>query len=487
MTQQVTGPARRLISVSGSAKRLAAACVLALALAGAPAALAARAPKTAATPADAASFHDGDGLQVVSVKQLNARLIALVVKTSALPAPANIYVLLPPDYASHPHRRWPVFYLLHGTSGTASDWTKTGDAQNVIGNRELITVMPDIALNVDGGGWCTDWPNGEEKWETFHIGQLIPWVDSNLRTIRKRQARAIAGLSQGGFCSLSYAARHPDLFSVALGYSGAPDIYYDHPDREGAMLIIGATEVGLTHVAPATFFGDQFTNGINWAAHDPVSIAENLRWTRMYMYWGNGLPGPYDSNPAAGLTGASEIEGAVSQSNIDFQRRLNALGIPALFDPYGPGTHSWQYWTRDLQWSIDKIMFDFAHPAPNPSQWTYTSADDHYAVYGWSVVMHRSAREFSTLAGVSCGGFALSGSGSSSLTTGRCYKRGAQYVVTMTGPNANASATLVAGSDRRLELNVPLGPANAYQQDTAQADAAGTAVYTTYVTITRAQ
>jgi diacylglycerol O-acyltransferase / trehalose O-mycolyltransferase len=78
----------------------------------------------------------------------------------------------------------------------------------VIGNRELITVMPDIALSDGGGGWCTNWPDGAQSWERFHIDQLIPWIDSNLRTIATRSARAIAGLSQGGFCSMSYAARH---------------------------------------------------------------------------------------------------------------------------------------------------------------------------------------------------------------------------------------------------------------------------------------
>ena len=333
--------------------------------------------------------------------------------------------------------------------------------------------MPDIALNVDGGGWCTDWPNGAEAWETFHIGQLIPWVDSNMRTIPTRQKRAIAGLSQGGFCSLSYAARHPDLFSVALGYSAAPDIYYDPVDRIGAMLIINATELALTHVSPNTFFGDQVTNGINWAAHDPASLAENLRWTRMYMYWGNGLPGPLDGDPVSGLTGASEIEGAVNQSNNDFQKRLNSLSIPAYFNAYGNGTHTWPYWTRDLQQSIGRIMSDFAHPAPNPSQFTYTSADDGYSVYGWSVAMHRSAREFSTLGQVTCNGFALSGSGSGVVTTPACFKRGARYLVTMTGPNADSSTVLTAGKDRRLQLNVPLGPAGALS--------------TTYVAIKRAR
>src|SRR4051812_31004075 len=280
------------------------------------------------------AFSDGDGLHVQSVTQLDPRLLEVKVTTAALPGPAAVRILLPPDYAADPTKRYPVFYLLHGTSGGANDWTDSGDTEKTVGDRPMIVVMPDIDLNRDGGGWCTNWPNGQYSWETFHIDQLVPWIDDNLLTRANRDGRAIAGLSQGGFCSLSYAARHPDLFSTALGYSGAPEIYYDPQARAGAKLIINATEMGLDRVPPDTFFGSSITNGINWAAHDPATLAENLRWTRMYMYWGNGFPGPYDK-PDQGLPGAAVIEGAVAQSNAAFQQRLSALGIPAYFDPYG--------------------------------------------------------------------------------------------------------------------------------------------------------
>jgi S-formylglutathione hydrolase FrmB len=450
-------------------KRLAGLIAALLALAGAPA-------------AGAVSFQSGHGLTVASVKQVNSRLVALTLKTAALPLPPSVYILLPPGYAAHPHKRYPVFYLLDGTSGFASDWTHLGNAQKLIANRPLITVMPDITLNGDGGGWCTDWPNGAERWETFHIAQLIPWVDANLRTITARSGRAIAGLSQGGFCSMSYAARHPDMFGTALGYSGAPDIYYDQVDRTGAKAIINGTEVGLTHVPPDTFFGDQTSDGINWAAHDPATLAENLRWTHMYMYWGTGIPGPLDPSPNPY---AMFIEGAVAQSNKDFQARLDALDIPAYYDNYGPGTHTWAYWARDLQWSIDKIMFDFAHPAPVPSTFTYTSADDRYAVYGWQVAMHRDAREFSTLEVTGVRHLILSGSGSGMVLTPASFSPGRRYQVHISGTAGDRTLIVPAGSDRRLSLDVPLGPANPYQQDTAQAQAAGTAVYTTTVTISR--
>jgi S-formylglutathione hydrolase FrmB len=455
--------------------RVAAATALVAALVLAP---------TAA--ARAQGFRDADGIHIASIKQVDPRLDALVVKTAALPQPANIYILLPPGYAAHPHRRYPVFYLLHGTSGTASDWTIQGHAEQVIGDRQLITVMPDIALNDGGGGWCTDWPGGAQRWETFHIDQLIPWVDANLRTVPQRSQRAIAGLSQGGFCSLSYAARHPDLFSVGLAYSGAPDIWYDADARAGAEAVINATEVGLDGVPPNTFFGDPTTDGINWAAHDPATLAENLRSTKLYMYWGNGEPGPYDTtspNP-----GASGIEALIWRDNNDFAVRLQSLRIPALEYDYGPGTHSWPYWTRDLGWSIDAIMRNFAHPAPPPAAITYTSADDRYSLFGWSVTTHRTAREFSTLERATSHGFTLAGSGSASVLTPPIYKRGARFRVTRAGDNGSPDTlTLVAGPDRRLRIEVPLGPANPYPEYTAQAQASGTNVYTTTVEVARAR
>jgi S-formylglutathione hydrolase FrmB len=453
-------------------RRLVGAAVAVAALVSAPAAA-------------ALSFHSGYGLQIATVRKVDPRLLDVTFKTAALPGPVSAYILLPPDYASRPRRRFPVFYLLHGTSGDASDWTLKGDAENVIGDRELITVMPDIALNDDGGGWCTNWPNGAQSWETFHIDQLVPWVDANLRAIHTRSERAIAGLSQGGFCSLSYAARHPDLFGIALGYSGVPDIYYDPDARAGARSVINATEVGLDGVPPDTFFGSPDTDAINWAAHDPATLAENLRWTRMYMYWGDAEQGPYDSAPASGGT---PVEGFVWRDNNDFQARLDSLEIPANYNDYGPGTHVWPYWTRDLESSIDLIMFDFAHPAPNPSPFTYTSADDQYSVYGWEVITHRAAREFSTLQAASTRGFALAGSGSATVFTPAAYKRGARYMVTLFGDQtASRTVELTPARDRRLGIEVPLGPSNPYQQDTAQAQAAGTAVYTTMVTIKRAR
>lgn len=438
---------------------------------------------TAATSAQAA-LTSADGITVVSQRQLAPRLLELTVATPALNGTAKLRILLPDDYAANPSKRYPVLYLLHGTSGGAADWTNLGGAEQTTAGKPLIVVMPDIAQNDNGGGWCTDWYNsgayGQPEWERFHIDQLIPWVDQNLRTVADRQGRAIAGLSQGGFCSMSYAARHPDLFSIALSYSGAPDTAYDAEAQALVTPVINGTEIGLDQVPPNSMFGQRQTEEINWAAHDPATLAANLRETDLLMYTGNGQQGPLDSlipNPEANV-----IESGVEQLTILFHNRLQALGIPSLFDDYGPGTHTWPYWARDLKWSIDTIMRDLAHPPATPRSVTYTSADTTYSAYGWTVTTHRKVREFSTLVNAGTGGFTLRGSGTATVQTPGVYRRHARYRITIKGK----TTTVNTHDAKTLTVQVPLGPSNTVQEYPADGPALGTTVYSTGVAIRRA-
>jgi len=304
---------------------IAALASLALTLSAGPAAAARPAPP---------SFQSGDGLQVTSAQRLDKRLYELTVTTPSLPGPAAIRILLPASYESEPRRRYPVLYLFHGTSGGAADWTEKGEAEQTTEGLPLIVVMPDIGLDDDGGGYCTNWVSGAYSWETFHIDQLIPWVGANLRTIASRAGRAIAGLSQGGFCSLSYAARHPDLFQTALAYSGVPDIAWNADDTVGFTAVAYATEVGLDGEPPNSMFGSRAGEEINWADHDPTTLAENLRGMNLFEYFGNGVPESGETPEP----GAMSIEALVHEDNIHFHERLTELGIPSVYDPYGNGT-----------------------------------------------------------------------------------------------------------------------------------------------------
>ena len=176
------------------------------------------------TPRAAAA--GADDIHVVSSKHLDPRLVQLELKTPAITHDTGVRVLLPDGYRDHPGRRYPVLYLLHGSGGSDTDWTEMGNAERITAGSPLIVVMPDT----DQNGYYSDWFNngagGPPEYETYDIGELIPWIDQHYRTVAARRGRAIAGLSMGGFGALSYASRHPDLFDHVAGFSPASDTNY---------------------------------------------------------------------------------------------------------------------------------------------------------------------------------------------------------------------------------------------------------------------
>ena len=70
-----------------------------------------------------------------------------------------------------------------------------------------------------------------------------------------------------------------------------------------------------------------------------------------------------------------------------FHQRLEKLGIPSVTDDYGPGTHSWPYWARDLRESIGPVTAALTHPVAAPRTFDYTSADASFGQYGWHVAV----------------------------------------------------------------------------------------------------
>src|SRR3954454_1143252 len=83
--------------------------------------------------------------------------------------------------------------------------------------------------------------HGPPKWETFHIGQVIPWVDANLPTTSAREGRATH--------ELNYAAHDPaaladinlrDTKILLFSGNGQPGPLDDGIPNAGAMRIEGA-------------------------------------------------------------------------------------------------------------------------------------------------------------------------------------------------------------------------------------------------------
>ncbi|MFB4305084.1 alpha/beta hydrolase [Actinomadura sp. GTD37] len=436
------------------AVRAPRAAVVALALATASAGLAgpARADERGAR------FEDAGGIHVVKVRRIDDRQYSVRVSTAALGRAVDVRILLPTGYERRASAHYPVLYLFHGTSGRASDWVEAGDAEKTTAGRPLITVMPDGGFDGNGGGWYTDWADpgtglGPSKWETFHVGQLIPWIDRNLRTVSRREGRAVAGLSQGGFGAMSYASRHPELFVSAASFSGAPDISSNPVTSLGATGVVSYIAVALDGVRPDAIFGSRLTDEINWRGHDPAGLASNLRGMRLALYTATGVPGPLD--PPAPDPAAIGIEALTHVSTVSFHRRLDELNIPSRYTDYVFGTHIFPYWARDLRQHIGPLMAVFADPPRPPAETSYRSIDRNWSQWGWTVSLKRpAARQFSALSKASGTGFTLRAAGTATVTTPASYRPGTRVVIRVT--QGRTHRVLKATADPRGRLTVTL-------------------------------
>jgi enterochelin esterase-like enzyme len=139
--------------------------------------------------------------------------------------PVDVY--LPPGYATHPYRRYPVLYLLHGEPGRPAAFLQTvrmGVVEDELvalrKARPMILVMP---FGSTGTFTDKEWANGvrpHEAWETFLARDVVGAVDHRYRTIRGARGRALAGLSEGGYGAFNIGIHHPHEFGVLESWSG---------------------------------------------------------------------------------------------------------------------------------------------------------------------------------------------------------------------------------------------------------------------------
>jgi S-formylglutathione hydrolase FrmB len=416
-----------------------------------------------ATPTAARAADDG--LSLVKDQQLDPRLHELTFTTPAVEGETKVRVLLPTGYDPSGNTRYPVLYLLHGAIDNYASWTDKGDTEKTTAGAPLIVVMPDSG---PGGGYV-DWYNGgafgPPKWETYHVGQLLPWIDAHYPTVARREGRALAGLSMGGGGTMHYAARHPDLFVSASAFSPAVD------NTHWTMRLVDGD---------GKPYGDYVNNEIRFRGHNPTDLVPNLRGLSLTLRTGNGQAG------GPGGDSGDPVEYSVHEQASNMHTALLADGIAHVWDDYGAGGHTWFYWQRDLKQSLPNIMRAFAHPPARPKRFDYRSIDTTYSVWGWTVSIKRPALEFSELHAVTRGGFELRGSGSGTVTTAAVYKPRAVYVATTDSAAGTTTRRTRADKSGRLTLSVPLGPGNTLQEYSPEAKLQdGTRVFKAHVDIAR--
>ncbi|MDI2124769.1 alpha/beta hydrolase family protein [Yinghuangia seranimata] len=288
----------------------------------------------------------------------------------------HIRIVLPSDYYTNPTKHYPVLYLLNGSSPGSDPATYFNGYSKVDSSSGMIFVMPD------GGprGWYSNWymqntPAGAQNWENFHINQVLPFIDANLRTVADKQHRAIAGISMGGFGAVRYAERHPELFSQVASFSGDLDLSRMSMDlREAAVASLVGDALGYTPgVDSDALYGTPYPfslkppfSDVLWNDANPGAHAAALRGIGVSFYVGNGgggaVPPPPTNMPMF-------FEWWLNGANNHFQDALVAAGVPSHYVNYGDGkdtawqgcggAHSPTCWNQDFIDYIPRLQQAF--------------------------------------------------------------------------------------------------------------------------------
>jgi enterochelin esterase-like enzyme len=227
----------------------------------------------------------------------------------------DVYVYLPPGYAQHPQRRYPVLYLLHGFPGRPLAFLLTvrmGVVEDeLVAKREaqpLILVMPFGSTGTFTDKEWADGTGAAEGWGTFVSRDVVHAVDMHYRTVRSRLARGIGGLSEGGYGAINLALQHPREFSFVESWSG-----YERAPRNHS--IFGRTLTGLNRNTPLD------------ALHGDAGALRRLH-TYFWFYTGNDDP--------------------LRRQNEDFAAELQRLRVPHRYLELAGG-HNWALW-RGMAW-----------------------------------------------------------------------------------------------------------------------------------------
>lgn len=158
---------------------------------------------------------------------------------SAQGTTGTLVIYTPPGYDNNPLIKYPVFYLISGTTDTEETFFKVGRTNMILDNliaegkaKPMIVVMPfgnvEARIAEQKGGNKPADPPGRESSEAMNrmknfaedlTQNVIPYTEKNYRTIADREYRAIGGFSRGGGQTLRTAFWNIDKFSWICCYS----------------------------------------------------------------------------------------------------------------------------------------------------------------------------------------------------------------------------------------------------------------------------
>ena len=151
----------------------------------------------------------------------------------------SLVVYTPPGYEKNPSRKYPVFYLISGTTDTEETFFKVGRVNLILDNliaegkaNPMIVVMPygnplariaeQTSKPKPADVMVRDGEDAIKRVQLFEgdlIHQVIPYIDKNYRTLTDRNNRAIGGFSRGGGQTLRAGFNNMDTFAWICSFS----------------------------------------------------------------------------------------------------------------------------------------------------------------------------------------------------------------------------------------------------------------------------
>ena len=149
-----------------------------------------------------------------------SKVDTLLVESKSMQKTIKNIVILPDAYENE-NQQFPVLYLLHGAGGNHLDWiSNVPELKNYADDYSVIIVCPDAAKT----SWYFDSPVDDSmRYETYISSELVKTIDTIYSTFRKKNKRAITGLSMGGHGALYLALKHQDIWGAAGSMSGGVD------------------------------------------------------------------------------------------------------------------------------------------------------------------------------------------------------------------------------------------------------------------------
>ncbi len=239
-----------------------------------------------------------------------------------LPNDVFMEEVLDPHYYDRPPK---TLILLHGLTGTDTDWLFGGVAQEMAIQYNLAVFMPTagnffyLDRGYEGGNYAT------------FVGEEFPsYIRRTFGYCASREDTLIAGLSMGGYGAIHTALSYPETFSACIALSSALRIHEMANDDPS------------TSVMPPAMIRDVFGD-----------LSALLESDRNPEYLLRQLKARGGKVPALYL--ACGTEDPLIDMNRAFRDFLTEEQVDFLYEE-GPGVHNWTFWNQYLKRGLSRLL-----------------------------------------------------------------------------------------------------------------------------------